>query len=375
MEKRICVAVVFGGRSSEHEVSVTSAREVIAALSPEKFHVIPIYISKAGKWYLTEIAETNMMTENELDASQAIVLLSEPNQQCQASIMYSARDKQQAAEALTDIKIDVVFPVLHGPNGEDGTIQGLFKLANIPFVGSAVMASAIAMDKTIMKRLFQQAELPTAEFHDFTRHQWRQTPEAIKKHCEETLGFPCFVKPANLGSSVGISKVKSATDFAKAVDDAAHYDRKILVEAAVEDAREIEFAILGNNDLAISKPGEIITSHEFYDYHAKYVDDVTLIAPADVEPAIVQQMHDYALRAFQLLDCAGYARADFLLRRSDNAIFISELNTIPGFTEVSMFPKLWAVSGIEYSYLLEKLIKLALERHCELQANTTDLEI
>ena len=260
----------------------------------------------------------------------------------------------------------MVFPVLHGPYGEDGTVQGLLELTGLPYVGAGVLGSAVGMDKVVMKALFRAAGLPVADSVDFRRREWRADAATIAVRVAAEIGYPCFVKPANLGSSVGISKVHRPQDLAAAVDLAAEYDLKILVERSVEDAHEIECSVLGNHDPQASVIGEVIPSREFYSYEAKYVDDASdLIIPAELPEDVSNQVREMAVTAFRAVDCAGLARVDFLVTRGSQEIFLSEINTLPGFTKISMYPKLWEASGLSYPELLDRLIQLALERHAE----------
>jgi D-alanine-D-alanine ligase len=283
----------------------------------------------------------------------------------------SSRDDEGHA-VVTGLNLDVIFPVLHGPYGEDGTIQGLLELANVPYVGAGVLASAVGMDKAVMKVLFAAAGLPVCAYRTVLRHEWQSNRDAIAADLEKSLRFPMFVKPANLGSSVGISKAKTRPGLVEAMDVAGSFDRKIVVEAAVPDAREIECAVLGNDNPEASVPGEVIPSREFYDYEAKYLDDgSTVIIPATVGPKTASEIQRLSILAFKAIDCAGMARVDFLL--SPDRIFINEVNTIPGFTTISMYSKLWAASGVEYPALLDRLVALAVERHTEKQQLRTSV--
>jgi D-alanine-D-alanine ligase len=275
---------------------------------------------------------------------------------------------------VTGLNLDVIFPVLHGPYGEDGTVQGLLELANVPYVGAGVLASAVGMDKGMMKVVFVARGLPVGAYRVFLRHQWERRRAEILRELEAALGFPMFVKPANLGSSVGISKAKDPAGLAEAIDLATSFDRKIVVEAAVPAAREIECAVLGNDEPEASVPGEVIPSREFYDYEAKYIDDGSkTVIPADLPEKTAADIRRLAIAAFRAIDCAGMARVDFLLSRPAGEIFLNEVNTIPGFTTISMYSKMWAASGVEYPVLLDRLIALALERHAEKQLLRTSL--
>ena len=323
---KLRVAVLYGGRSGEHEVSLASARSVMDALDKEKYEVTPIKIEQDGSW------------------SGDVIIQGDPR---------------------LNPDFDVVFPVLHGPFGEDGTIQGLLELANLPYVGGGVASSAVAMDKALMRVLFAQAGLPLVPWEVVFNYQWKEDPQAVQSRLEERLGYPIFVKPANLGSSVGISKVKAPEELPAAMELALQYDRKLVVEQGVLNAREIECAVLGNNQPQTSVLGEIVPAHEFYDYVAKYQDEKSrLIIPAPLEAEQTEQIRDYARRAFQAVDCAGLGRVDFLLD-SKGEVFVNEINTLPGFTKISMYPKLWEHAGLPYGVLLDRLIELALERHRE----------
>ena len=331
MTRKIRVAVVFGGRSAEHEVSVVSARSVLDALDPEAYEAVPIGIDRDGGWHLLPGGPPSLEAGELVTASGG----REP--------------------------IDVVFPVLHGPQGEDGTIQGLLELAGIPYVGAGVLASAVGMDKAIQKVLFTAAGLPVTDHVVVGEKGWREDPEAVHAAVED-LGYPVFAKPAALGSSVGISKVKSAADLDAAVDEALRHGPKALVERAVEGAREIECAVLGNDDPVASVPGEIVPAAEFYDYRSKYLDEGTrLEVPARLSAELVERIQRMSIAAFRAIDGAGMARVDFFVREPDD-VLVNEINTIPGFTRVSMYPRLWEASGLAYPELVDRLIQLALER-------------
>jgi D-alanine-D-alanine ligase len=286
----------------------------------------------------------------------------------------SATSVEPAQAVVTGLNLDVIFPVLHGPYGEDGTIQGLLELANVPYVGAGVLASSVGMDKALMKVVFSASGLPNCPYRVTVRHNWERRRTEIVRELEQALGFPMFVKPANLGSSVGISKAKNAASLADAIDLAGSFDRKIVIEAAVPDAREIECGVLGNDDPIASIPGEVIPSREFYDYEAKYIDEGSrTIIPAELPPTVVKEVQRLSIAAFQAIDCSGMARVDFLLSRSSGDIFVNEVNTIPGFTTISMYSKMWAASGIPYPELLDRLIALAMQRHAEKQQLRTSV--
>jgi D-alanine-D-alanine ligase len=356
---KLRVGVLFGGRSAEHEVSLVSAASVLRGLDPGKFDVIPIGITKEGRWVLPRPLRSGNPTHSELRRAlsdgQAVSLPAEPG---------AGAIAPRESEARAPLQFDVLFPVLHGTFGEDGTVQGLLELADIPYVGAGVLGSALGMDKEVQKRLFLQAKLPVPKFVSVLRREWEQAREAVLQRARR-IRLPVFVKPANLGSSVGITKVKRAGELAAAIEHAFEFDRKILVEQGIL-GREIEVSVLGNDEPQASLPGEVIPAREFYDYTAKYLEDTTrFLVPAKLRPAHVRRFQELAVAAFRALDCAGMARVDFLLERRTGRIYLNEVNTIPGFTAISMYPKLWEASGLPYARLLERLIELALERHQE----------
>lgn len=356
---KLKVGIIYGGRSGEHEVSVLSANSVINAINKAKYDVYPIGITKNGQW-LPGQSPTPLVESQELQ-----VRLSSQNDN---KIEPLANRHGLILSSLKE-QVDVVFPVLHGPFGEDGTIQGLLELAGIPYVGGGVLASAVGMDKGMMKAIFEQKGLPIGKYLVYIRKEINQGFERVAREVEEVLGYPCFVKPANLGSSVGISKAHNRGELKKSLELAASYDRRIIVEAMLQ-GREIECAILGNDEPMASVPGEIIPCTEFYDYEAKYVlNDSKLIIPAELREDLVQKVQDLAVKAFKAVDCAGLARVDFFVDDVNNVIYLNEINTIPGFTRISMYPKLWEASGIGYAELIERLLQLALERHEEKSQN------
>jgi D-alanine-D-alanine ligase len=365
LAKKLRIGVIFGGRSGEHEVSLRSAESIINALDREKYDVVPIAITKAGKW-LTSSAATNLLPSAVMSSADTpVALLGDPTEKGLQRLSETDADRQS---------LDVVFPVLHGTYGEDGTIQGLFEMADIPYVGCGVLASSTGMDKVVMKRLFREAGLPIVDFIHFLRTPWEAHPEQITARVESEIGWPCFVKPANLGSSVGISKAKDAGELAEAVALAARYDRKIVVERSV-DGREIEVSVLGNDTPQASLPGEIVPqTAEFYDYQAKYLDDngARLVIPAQLPEETIAELQQLAIRAFQAIDGAGLGRVDFFIERGSNRVLVNEINTLPGFTSISMYPKLWEASGLSYSALIDRLIELAIERHREKSRNLTN---
>lgn len=367
MAKRIRVAVIFGGRSGEHEVSLISAASIIRALDQKKYEIIPIAITKDGRWLTSSSVSTLLPQEVIAQAKETVVLLGDPTRP--ELMMF---DEQM--RLIKRQPVDVVFPVLHGPYGEDGTIQGLLELANIPYVGCGVLASAVGMDKDVMKRLFRQAGLPVVHYLCVTRAVWEREPSRVTRQVMTEIGLPAFVKPANLGSSVGITKVKHRRHLKAAIDLAARYDRKILVEQAI-DGREIEVSVLGNEEPVASLPGEIIPAAEFYDYADKYLNNAAqLVIPANLPQRLTARVQQYAIRAFQAIDGAGMARVDFFLERGTNRVIVNEINTIPGFTNISMYPKLWQASGLSYGELVDKLIQLALERHREKSRSQTSYQ-
>jgi D-alanine-D-alanine ligase len=348
------LGLLYGGKSAEHKVSLQTAFAVIKALDLEKFEVYPIYITSTGQWIKGPQLQEPVENVQELEFSNGTVL----------SPMALAPTLFQSEEDHT--QLDVIFPLLHGPNGEDGTVQGLLELLNLPYVGNVVLASAAGMDKVIMKNIFAQAGLAQVNYVSFIRSEWEIAKIEAYQAVEKELGFPCFVKPANGGSSVGISKCTNRPELEAAFEEAFQFDRKVIIEEGVA-AREVEVAVLGNDDPQCSVPGEIVPKKDFYDYKAKYEDESTaLIIPADVKEAEYAQIKEMAIKAFKALDCSGLVRADFFLTKDGKAL-INEVNTMPGFTPVSMFPLLWKETGLDYPNLIERLIALAIERHAEKQ--------
>ncbi|MEJ5308181.1 MAG: D-alanine--D-alanine ligase family protein [Anaerolineae bacterium] len=373
---RIKVAVLFGGRSGEHEVSIMSARSVMRALDAEKYEVIPVGITRQGRW-LVGADPLKALESEDLTGTQFAVIFADPSRQglwadieTQAATNHHLATRESGESTLASLsRVDVVFPVLHGTFGEDGTVQGLLELAGVPYVGGGVLNSALAMDKIAFKDVAKARGLPITDYVWTTRRQWLAEPEAVMDEIERKLGYPVFTKPANLGSSVGICKCHDRAELRQGLDEAARYDRRILAEWAVPDAREIEVSVLGNEEPMASIPGEIIPSREFYDYQAKYLDQgedaSQLLIPAPLDEAMVRQVQHLAVEAYRAIDGAGMARVDFLLSRTTGQLYLNEINTIPGFTSISMYPKLWEASGIPYSRLLDWLIDLALDRHAE----------
>ncbi len=362
MTRKLRVGVIFGGRSGEHEVSLASAQSVIAALDKTKYEVIPIGITKEGKW-IAFGDPIQALKSGVFEGNVHVALLGDPTQK--ALVNLEAFEQSLSVKPIKLQELDVVFPVLHGPYGEDGTLQGLLELAGIPYVGAGVLASAVGMDKPTMKAVFMAHGLPVVKHIVIKRKHWERDPYPIVEQIESEIGYPCFVKPANLGSSVGVSKAKNRAELEKALNLAARYDRKMLVEVAV-DAREIECSVLGNDDPIASVLGEVVPHREFYDYKAKYIPgESDLIIPAPVPPDLAHYIRELAIKAFLAIDCAGMARVDFFLDRNTGQVYVNEINTIPGFTITSMYPKMWEASGIPYPELLDRLIELALERFAD----------
>ena len=367
MSKKLRVGLLFGGRSAEHDVSVVSARSVMAALDDAKYEVIPIGISREGTWLLNADPQRALADQVHTAAiPDSANLALGP-----ATALAGGDPPKRARDGSGTGALDVVFPVLHGPNGEDGSMQGLLQVADVPYVGCDVLSSALGMDKVIQKRLFSHAGLPVAAFVALRRQQWRTQPEACLDEIEAELQYPVFVKPAALGSSVGISKARDRGELGPALEVAARYGPRLIVENAVPNAREIEFSVLGNDEPIVSVPGEIVAAHEFYDYAAKYEADSALHVPAPLPVELTCALQSMAIRAFQALECCGMARVDFLLDGETEAAYVSEINTIPGFTSISMYPKLWEASGLTYPALLDELIRLAQERHRDVSEQDT----
>jgi len=368
LANKLRVGVVFGGRSGEHEISIRSATAVIEAIDRKKYEVIPIAITKEGKWLspfaaaalLPSDARGRLTSEIVANNSGDVAILGDPSHQGLTKLTTTNRE-------TTPQILDVVFPVLHGPYGEDGTLQGLLEMADVPYVGCGVVASACGMDKVAMKMLFAQAGLPLCKYVWFLRSEWQRDQSKVLRRVAREIGFPCFVKPANLGSSVGISKASDKVSLIKAVALAAEYDRKVIVEELV-DARELECAVLGNDQPQASLPGEYVVYDEaarFLDYTEKYASTghVQFVVPAPVSKTLSSRIQRLAIQAFQAIDGAGLARVDFFLTRDTKQLLVNEVNTLPGLTEVSGYPKMWAASGLPFPRLLEKLIELAFERH------------
>jgi D-alanine-D-alanine ligase len=387
--KKIRVGVLFGGRSGEHEVSLLSAASVLDAIDKKKYEVVPIGITKEGRWVTATHAE--QLLGRKTDSSASHLRAGDPEATAAAAVVAKGEnivvppvpghemmpfERELPHRRLEDraIDVDVIFPVLHGTFGEDGTIQGLLELADMAYVGAGVLGSAAGMDKDVMKRLFRDAGLPLVKHVTVLRNDWEKDPKRVRKQIEKELKYPVFVKPANLGSSVGITKAHDRRELTPAMDEAAKYDRKVIIEEGVGGkkfkAREIECSVLGNDRPEASIPGEIVPGKEFYDYEAKYLTEGSkLLIPAKLSKKHQKQVQEMAVRAFQSVDCAGLARVDFLMDPKSEKIYVNEINTMPGFTSISMYPKLWAASGIAYEKLVDRLIQLGLERHAEKKQN------
>jgi D-alanine-D-alanine ligase len=391
--KKLRVGVLFGGRSGEHEVSLLSAASVLNAIDKKKYEVVPIGITKEGRWVTAVHAERLLKgkaseaeprqlragdpettsTAAVLARGEGVVVPPMPGQD-HSSLMPFETDARDLRAAVNPVDVDIIFPVLHGTFGEDGTIQGLLELADIAYVGAGVLGSAAGMDKDVMKRLFRDARLPIVKHVTVLRSAWREAPKKVRKLIESTLKYPLFVKPANLGSSVGISKVHDGSELPAAMEEAARFDRKLVVEEGVggkkAKAREIECSVLGNDKPLASVAGEVVPIKEFYDYNAKYLEEGSeLIIPTKVSKAKMKEIQQLAIHAFQAVECSGLARVDFLMDPLNEKMYVNEINTLPGFTSISMYPKLWAASGIPYAELIDRLLQLGLERHAEKKEN------
>lgn len=364
------VGLIFGGRSGEHEVSFCSASSIIKAIDKDKYTVVPIGITKEGRWISPGDSELALQS-GRIEGKGTVTLLNNPS----GTALVRIDNNQRLDKSSTLEKLDVIFPVLHGPYGEDGTVQGLLELADIPYVGAEVAASAISMDKDLMKTIFQQKDLPILKWLTIKRKEWQKDKEKILSIIQNNFEYPLFVKPTNLGSSVGITKVHKKEELDKAINLAASYDRKILIEEGLEEVREIECGVLGNDEPQVSVVGEVRPAGEFYDYDSKYIDEKTqLIVPTDLPEEVSGKVQQIALLAFKAVDAAGMARIDFFVSKKENKIYLSEINTIPGFTSNSMYPRLWEASGIPYPELIDQLIQLALERHQDKKQNKISYE-
>ncbi|TFE01987.1 D-alanine--D-alanine ligase [Jeotgalibacillus salarius] len=355
---KIKLCLLFGGKSAEHEVSLQTAKAVIKALDLTKFDIDPVFITKDGEWRKGASLSAPVEDVKELQFGQ--------------------QSEVSPAEAMTNVPAapgatyDIVFPLLHGPNGEDGTVQGLLEVLNVPYVGNGVLASSAGMDKVIMKNLFRDAGLPQVNYTSFIRSAWEQDREVSYLKTEEEIGYPCFIKPANLGSSVGISKCTNRAELEAGFEEAFQFDRKIVIEQGVK-AREIELGVIGNDFPEVSVPGEIVAKKDFYDYKSKYVDgDSVMVIPAELSEGLTEELQRMAKKAFQTVDCSGLVRADFFVTE-DNQIFINEINTMPGFTPYSMFPLLWENTGVAYAELIEKLVQFGIGRYQEKQKLKTSI--
>ena len=391
--KRLRVGVLYGGRSSEHEISLASAAAVFANLDKSKYEAIALRIEKDGRWVLADkppsaasaadVIDQMKSDTNRVRGGREVMLPARPGAGADTLWLLDRHDARtrethgeevDAVTTLTGLGLDVIFPVLHGPLGEDGTIQGLLELANVAYVGCGVLASAVGMDKAAMKILFKHNGLRVSDWVVVTRRELAADREAVKSTIEKAISYPMFVKPANMGSSVGISKVHDASELFPALELAAAYDRKIVVEAAVPEAREIECAVIGNDEPNASVPGEVVPANEFYDYDAKYISAGSkTVIPAKLTDKIAAEIQKQAIAAFKAIDGAGMARVDFLVSRGNNKIYVNEVNTIPGFTTISMYSQMWLASGVDYPTLVDRLITLAVERHKEKQELRTSV--
>ena len=392
--KKLRVGILFGGRSGEHEVSLLSAASVFNAIDKSKYEVVPIGITKEGRWVTAADAERLLGGKAPAPASahlragdpeatpgaavlasgEAVIVPPEPHRQSNSLTPFQTEAGLTRRASDRAINVDIIFPVLHGTFGEDGTIQGLLELADLPYVGAGVLGSAAGMDKDIMKSLFRAAGLPIVKHVTILRSEWEAGAKKVQKLVERKLKYPLFVKPANLGSSVGISKARNRKELGPAIEEAAKFDRKIVMEQGVggkkHKAREIECSVLGNDRPAASVPGEIVPGKEFYDYTAKYLDEGSqLIIPAKLSKRETKEVQQLAIKAFKAVDCSGLARVDFLMDPKTRKIYLNEINTMPGFTSISMYPKLWAATGLAYPDLIERLIQLGQERHQEKKKN------
>ena len=391
--KKLRVGILFGGRSGEHEVSLLSAASVLQAIDRDKYEVVPIGITKDGRWLTAGDAENMLQGKLAVESrhlragdpeatqpaavlarGESVVVPPEPVRRQSGLVPFQTDAHLTRRASDRAINVDVIFPVLHGTFGEDGTIQGLLELADMAYVGAGVLGSAAGMDKDIMKSLFIAAGIPIVKHVTILRSAWKKDPKKVQKFVESKLRYPVFVKPANLGSSLGISKAHDRKEIGPAMEEAARFDRKIVIEQGVggkkNKAREIECSVLGNDEPLASVPGEIVPVKEFYDYNAKYLEEGSeLIIPAKLTKAETKKVQELAVRSFKAVDCSGLARVDFLMDAQTRRIYLNEINTMPGFTAISMYPKLWAASGLDYSDLIDRLIQLGLERHEDKKRN------
>lgn len=364
---KIKVGIIFGGRSVEHEVSLLSAKSVINNTDTNIYDIYPIFIDKNGLWHRVTIDE--WLKDGELKIKSESFLT--PSFNYENPVFFEIKE----SEVIDELKLDVVFPVLHGTYGEDGAIQGMFELMGIPFVGASVLGSSIGMDKLVMKAVLKEASLPVVPYFGFYSHEWESQKQTIRDGVQSDIGFPCFVKSADLGSSVGVSKVDSESELNSAIDDSCRYSNRILIEKAVSNPREIEISVLGHENPIASLPGEIVPHRDFYDYTAKYLEEGTgLIAPAELDEDMTESLRNLAVQVFKALDCSGMGRVDFLMDGDSGELFVGEINTIPGFTQISMYPKLWEVTGVCFPELIKQLFDLAIHRKNEQLKLTTDIK-
>ncbi len=369
MGNKIRLGIIYGGKSSEHEVSLRTALAIMNAVDADKYELTPIYVQLDGNWIKGQPVSGKLEGIHMLRLTEENNTVTTPEEAGQIVPV-------QKASPVFGIggEVDVIFPVVHGPNGEDGTIQGLLELANLPYVGAGVMASAVGLDKWMMKNVFAQAGLPQVKYIGVLRSQWERNQEQVAEQIERELGYPCFVKPANMGSSVGISKAKDRDQLVEAMNEAAKFDRRLIIEQFVK-ARELEIGVLGNEDLLTSVVGEVIAAKEFYDYEAKYKGAGTeLQIPAQIPEHVEKQIEEIAKQAYQALDASGLSRVDFFWDEQNDRLYINEVNTMPGFTPFSMYPMLFQAAGVSYSELIDRLVQLALERHADKQRNIVAAE-
>jgi D-alanine-D-alanine ligase len=356
-DRKLKIAVLFGGRSGEHEVSLMSARSVLSVLNPEHYEVTQVGIARDGRWFTGPDA-IDELEKGKTDGLEHVVLSPDPTEQG----LYVVRDSQYTR--LTDV--DVFFPVMHGTYSEDGTMQGLLEMADVAYVGAGVVGASVGMDKGIFKDVMVANNIPVVDTLVVLRREIEENMEAVVKLAEDMSGYPLFTKPANLGSSVGVTKCNNRSDLQEGLFEAAAYDRRVLIQHGIKNVREIEVSVLGNDDPQASVPGEVEPSREFYSYESKYVDGTSgLLIPAPLPNETAELIRQFAVRAYKAIDCAGMARVDFMIDKDTNAIYLNEVNTIPGFTQISMYPKLWEATGLPYANLVDRLIKLALERKAE----------
>jgi D-alanine-D-alanine ligase len=371
MAHKIRLGLIFGGRSAEHEVSLMSARSALKAINKDKYDVTLIGITKEGKWIVedprlgTGNDPLKALTAGDMADMSEAALLGEPGKRELLALNPFGQPGSRAMQLSSIAELDVIFPLLHGPYGEDGTVQGLLELADLPYVGAGVLGSALAMDKGVSKELLRASGIPVVDWLVALRAEIERDPEAVARRAEAKFAYPVFTKPANLGSSVGVVKAHDHAELVEALKESARYDRRVLIEQGI-NAREIEVSVLGNDDPVASIAGEIVPSREFYSYEAKYIDNASdLIIPAPIPAETMRLAQDYAVRAFKAIDAAGMARVDYLLDKDSGELYLNEINTIPGFTSISMYPKLWEASGVSYGELIDRLIELALERQAE----------